>query len=380
MAESITPVVPSRTRITDHVLASRARPLRYEPALDGVRGIAILLVLCAHASDLFRHPPAVFSAGWTGVDLFFVLSGFLITRILLKARDKEGYFRTFYARRVLRIFPLYYAVLVLLFVGLAQTHLRGTVGYEILRHNQAWYWLYSVNWLIAFKGWAAAPLNTSHFWSLAIEEQFYLIWPFLVFRFDRRTVRRICVVIIVLSPFLRVALRLAGVSPVAIFAMTPTRLDGLMIGAALATTDARLLERRMPIAGLVGLVTYVALSLVRHNATYTDFLVGTIGFSAIAVAAGCIVYIGTTTAPALLRWPPLVQLGKYSYGMYVLHRPISGLIARHWPNSGWLGAAALLTVSVAAAAASYHFFEKPFLSLKRFVPYASDRPERTAPA
>ena len=108
--------------------------MKHLPALDGVRGIAILAVIAFHSH--------VLGFGWAGADLFFVLSGYLITGILLRTRDDPGYFRTFYIRRVLRIFPLYYAVLAVLIIGLGFTYLGHTVGYRTLHDRQAWDWLY----------------------------------------------------------------------------------------------------------------------------------------------------------------------------------------------------------------------------------------------
>src|SRR5262249_2453340 len=157
------------------------------PALDGVRGMAILLVLLFHfvgdmppASAVERAIVDVTKYGALGVELFFVLSGFLITGILYDARSEPHYFRNFYMRRLLRIFPLYYGVLALLFFVIPLIPvLRGpTLDYLIER--QAWAWPYAVNIHIAKHGdWALPYINL--FWSLAIEEHFYLFWPLLVF-------------------------------------------------------------------------------------------------------------------------------------------------------------------------------------------------------
>ncbi|MBV8281847.1 MAG: acyltransferase, partial [Candidatus Eremiobacteraeota bacterium] len=163
------------------------------PALDGVRGLAILMVLLVHfLADLLPTTNSVEHAivyvagyGTYGVDLFFILSGFLITGILYDASDKTFYFYNFYMRRFLRIFPLYYGVLALLFfVAPLIPRLQGaTLNHLVGR--QGWAWLYGVNIYTAIQGeWNLSFIN--HFWSLAVEEQFYLFWPMVVYLLARR--------------------------------------------------------------------------------------------------------------------------------------------------------------------------------------------------
>src|SRR5262249_49808445 len=138
------------------------------------------------------------SYGMLGVDLFFVLSGFLITGLLLDAKGRPHYFRNFYARRTLRIFPLYYLVLAALFLVLP--HLATLpMNLETAREHQGWLWAYVANFYIAAQSSWAALSYVSHFWSLAIEEHFYLIWPALVFLTTRETLERACLVVIVLG-------------------------------------------------------------------------------------------------------------------------------------------------------------------------------------
>jgi peptidoglycan/LPS O-acetylase OafA/YrhL len=157
--------------------------------LDGVRGLAILAVLVDHSAFWItpttfvdRAVQAVTGSGWAGVDLFFVLSGFLITGILLDAKGGQHYFRSFYARRVLRIFPIYYLTIALALAASfipAIVHRFPDAAAEI-HHVLPWYWTYTTNYLISLHGWAAAPMRTAHLWSLAVEEQFYLVFPLLL--------------------------------------------------------------------------------------------------------------------------------------------------------------------------------------------------------
>jgi peptidoglycan/LPS O-acetylase OafA/YrhL len=176
-------------------------PCGHIPALDGIRGIAIIAVMVFHFFLFGGLSPqnkidgifyAVAKMGWAGVDLFFVLSGFLITGILHDSRGNDGFFRIFYARRFFRIFPLYYGALVLFLVVLP---LSGAAwkALETGPKEQFWLWAYVTNIRIALDNdWGRVPKALIHFWSLAVEEQFYLAWPFLVYFASRRVVLRLC--------------------------------------------------------------------------------------------------------------------------------------------------------------------------------------------
>jgi peptidoglycan/LPS O-acetylase OafA/YrhL len=181
------------------------------PALDGIRGIAILCVMLYHftfyggieptliVDKVYYHTALV---GWFGVDLFFVLSGFLITGILYDTASAPQYFRNFYARRVLRIFPLYYGTLAVFFF-LIPLVIDISDTFEELLRDQLWYWSYLVNVQIALEYWPSF-FALGHFWSLAVEEQFYLVWPLVVFFLKRRSLIAICVVCIVGAFLVRV--------------------------------------------------------------------------------------------------------------------------------------------------------------------------------
>ena len=192
-------------------------PTRIRP-LDGLRGLAVLAVVLYHATLLApgtgatgRTLLAAARLGWAGVDLFFVLSGFLITRLLVESRGADNYFRVFYARRLLRIFPLYYVsllVLVLLF--------------RVPGGESLWYWLYASNVKATLSGWPSAPL--SHFWSLAVEEQYYLVWPLAVSLLSRRALVSLCAGLVVLVPAARAGAWVLGVPEIGLYVLTPFRL------------------------------------------------------------------------------------------------------------------------------------------------------------
>ncbi len=222
------------------------------PVLDGIRGVAILLVMAYHFLHPGGHilaivPEAIARAGWVGVDLFFVLSGFLITGILLKTKADPHYLRNFYMRRTLRIFPLYYAFLTCLFVVGASITSLNTPGFKEVAKHQLWLWTYTANigqyWtgkLLFASGWVEA----NHLWSLAVEEQFYLVWPAIVLLFSRHALMRLCIFIIASAFIFRVMSQTMGDGFVL------WRADALIVGGlrAILVNDPKWAPRRKDLA------------------------------------------------------------------------------------------------------------------------------------
>jgi peptidoglycan/LPS O-acetylase OafA/YrhL len=368
-------------------------------ALDGLRGLAILLVFVTHAVALPLHPASRLDqavrtwahAGWTGADLFFVISGFLITGILLDARGRPRWLRNFFVRRALRIFPLYFGALAVV-IGLATILHATSAPLVLLRANQAWYWTYTVNILGALTHGQGTPPYGGHAWSLSIEEQFYLLWPFVVWRVPRR--RLLTVVVGVMLAGLAFRTWLVWHDPVgnanAAFLATPGRLDGLMVGSALAVLSrgagglASIEAAARPVlASAVFLLLW--LGIVRHGFENAprDPVMAIASYPLVALGWGALLVLALRApngrlaralgAPALARW------GKYSYGVYLLHLPLVGLLMSYLPLYGQQApllagsrtpiivvlAAGLAFVSYWLAALSYHAYERRFLALKR---------------
>jgi len=365
---------------------------RHLPGLDGVRGLAILGVMLLHfVSDstpqnlLETLVVKATGFGLLGVDLFFVLSGFLITGLLLDAKPGPGYFRNFYARRTLRIFPLYYLVLALLFFVLPLATVLPP-ALEVARVKQAWLWSYTANYYVAARGSWSSLGYVTHFWSLAIEEQFYLAWPLVVFLSRRETLERICGAVIVVGLGLRIALAVSGVSEISISVFTPCRVDTLCVGGLVATLVRRPagpgpLVRRAGAAalGIAGATLVVSVWCAATKVGLPVLHQVRSSLYALFFAALTLLSLRPEGVSArLFRNGALRTLGKYSYGLYVYHGLFSYFLTEQGAEerlTAALGshAAAMLAravlgfgISFLVSWVSYELFERRFLALKRF--------------
>ena len=359
------------------------------PALDGVRGLAILVfhfTMGMTGSNLaVRLFARATSVGWCGVDLFFVLSGFLITGILVDAKQARHRFLNFYARRALRIFPLYYATLAAVFAALPLLT-RWIGGFEGIEEAGIWLGLYGTNILAAIRG-SWFPL--SHFWSLAVEEHYYMFWPAVVFWCGRVTAMRICVLMVIVALGVRAWLVSQGLV-LAAYSLTICRMDALAIGSflALAARGSGGVGGMVPLAkrvGLAGLVSLVLLAGWRFGLALFDPAVQVVGYLLLDVVFGSFLILSVASPPSALlslvlgssslRW-----LGRYSYGLYVYNSIFilgaegTALLPKliSWCGSavlGWLLYISLATTcTLGTAWLSWHLFEKHFLKLKRFFP------------
>ncbi len=335
------------------------------PQLDAVRGIAIILVL-VHNLHWFYWPPLtlISNYGWMGVDLFFVLSGFLITGILTDAKGSANYFRNFYARRGLRIWPLYF--LILLFMFAAVPLIRPQDAAEIFQRATPW-WSYPFflqNFLVAAPALAAGPLGVS--WSLAVEELFYLVWPFFVRYLSVERLQIIAWVVLLMSP----RLRLGFLSRYWIIYSNPfCRLDGLMAGALLAILVRKRGFAPSRLVKFAWIAFLVGVPLAITTAAYGILW---LTYSMTAVASVAFVYLGLFEANSwfrgLLTNRFLIFTGTISYALYLLHKIPDDVFKRlHWKDAHPLAAFwAIVAISYLAAVVSRSLVEKPFLSLKRF--------------
>lgn len=375
---------------------------KHFPALDGIRGIAILLVLLSHAVDFLGPVPRrlpgliwpqimtiTFLPGWAGVDLFFALSGFLITGILLRARRSPTYFSSFYARRALRIFPVYYVFLTLSLLVAS----RWAAFADYLPHSsleRASFFVFLQNWPIFWKSWAAMSALWSPYWSLAVEEQFYLVWPTLIRLLKPRTMFYLCIVGFLLGSVERaLMIRHLGLQ-FGLMQWPFSRLDGLFLGAAVALYREvwdRIVPMRWAVAAFsVGATLYLSIVLLHHTELEgSGSHLWIIGVSAFALMSAGLIAAAEHRPPWLVRIlsvRPLLLAGRYSYGIYVYH--LMFYIAFEWlwfthiaPVIGYHLITSIayiaLTISVtfAFAALSFRYYEAPFLKLKRFFPSPS---------
>lgn len=354
------------------------------PALDGVRGLAVLLVLLSHflLKDFWANEKhfVLAQAGWLGVDLFFVLSGFLITGILLESRQSKTYWSSFYKRRVLRIFPLYFFVvtvtwLTVIFIEKAPDRLQGYNSF-------VWFFTFTPNIAMSLKNdwlYHSHVFNLNHLWSLAVEEQFYLLWPFIVRYTPIRWLAVLCVTLLVIATPLRFLVAGEhGVNSVASYVLPFTRMDGLAAGSFLAVFF------RLDLHSFIPFDRWLARLLFCWSGweIYQIFMHGTelrlYNLSALFFAS--LLYLSLNTDPrALVRRvcenAILRDLGKYSYGLYVFHLMFEYAWLKGFGN--WLLASDLppavgqiIYVLLAfggtylLARLSWVLIEKPFLQLK----------------
>jgi peptidoglycan/LPS O-acetylase OafA/YrhL len=358
--------------------------------IDGLRGIAIFLVLLWHYvvvmtqashGSLLAYGLAPLRLTWSGVDLFFVLSGFLIGGILLDARRSGTYFATFYRRRFFRIVPVYatFFVLFLVAVCCGGEHWRGSAGRWLFTHPLPWYSfpLFLQNVFVAYRG-SFDPLSTSVTWSLAVEEQFYLTLPLLVRILSPRRLFQVLATTAAAAPVLRtMAFYCLPHGGIVAYVLTPMRADSLLIGvlSAMLVRSPRALAafecRRRLFKFVVGILAAAALCAIPLGcANFTSAVLSTVGYSWLALLYALVLLLAVSGPPGRLsrflrtRW--LRSLGQVAYGTYLMHVTVLGvcfgLVLGHDPriaSLAELGVTVLaVAVTLAVASISWTFFEK----------------------
>ena len=394
--------------------AGPVRADRYIPALDGIRGVAVLLVMMHHLLPLEQVGVdswiiRLFGSGWIGVDLFFVLSGFLITGILHDTKQDPHYYRNFYCRRALRIFPLYYLVLFTVFFVVPHVVHMLPVGagkkeavlgsIDETSEHQIWLWLYLNNFL----GHSYNMLG--HFWSLAVEEHFYLFWPLLMAKLNRRRALTACLLVVATAVLARCAWLIWPALPREPYIVTFCRMDSLAIGGMVALllrgpTPRATLERwgwrMMLLTGVLLLAAMIHTGGLQHS----GLIMNLIGYTVLAAFfAGFLMWVVLLPEGSgvirLASLRPLRALGRISYGLYVYHRLVRLPVAIVLPpqvvaakvGSPLLAAvlwfAVATAASIAVASLSWWAFELQFLRFKHRFPYqfrpdAPDAPDADA--
>lgn len=338
---------------------------KYYPALDGLRAYAALAVLAYHTAI------TAFWLGWTGVHFFFVLSGFLIVSILLDSKDAENYFKVFYARRFLRIFPIYY--LALFSVTIVAIMAKRDIS------SFFWYLFYAQNFKLAFHNWniTTFPHWLNHTWTLAIEEQFYILFPLLVKYLKRGALAIVCFGFILLAVFVRYYLSLKFPGNTINWGNTFANFDFLAAGALLAIG----IKQIKPKTILAWLWVLFALFIIAYfilaphpfmHPIYLNqprgqfFLIGLLLFACIAVFT--LVTQRNKILSLLFENRAVVYIGKISYGLYLYHYPffkLADYFGRHYAITNVFVLVGIkLAGSLLVAGLSFRYFETPIMKLK----------------
>lgn len=358
----------------------------YFPGIDGLRGLAILSVMTYHFFDSrftidqrasWDFNPVRF--GWVGVDLFFVISGFLITLILVSQKKRPHYFRNFFFRRTLRIFPLYFGFLFLFFTLPVLLGLKMPASWDKLSTRQEFFWFYLADlYTFWFNSWPEFSL--SHFWSLGIEEKFYLFWPFVIYAFSTKAMKIICALLFFISIFSKILMLGYHENGVLVNYTFPfCRLEGLVSGSYLALLfweGKRTFNLNQYFLIALSLGVYLGIYIHEKTLAPMTLTMQLIGFPLNALVCFFLVSSALqkeSLVTRLVDHSALRFLGKYSYALYLIHLPLLGLLTKlsplqtksHSVLPSFLPFLVWVLFSLLFARISWLFLENPFLKLKK---------------
>lgn len=366
---------------------------RYVPELNGLRGLAILTVMIYHFMNLSvslhtSFDIAVnnfFMMGWVGVDIFFALSGFLITSILLKTKHSATYYSSFYIKRILRIFPLYYLYLAFIFFAffpIVYHHLNPAEqqSFKVAEPSQIYFWLYLSN-IKQFFQHIFFGAGLGHIWSLSIEEQFYLVWPFLVYYLHLKNLKKMLIVVMLLSIVIRAACYFSNVPGLSIYTFTFTRLDALAYGAfiaAIVQQPVKIIYSRVKIAFKSLLIINILLFAIFGPWPNSTPVMLIIGFSLIGIMNALLILILQSEEPSRLKLffnnGFLKFWGKYSYALYLFNPIVKQICFKILPPPFLIWGTLLLwdicfiifctLITIILALISWNCYEKWFMRIK----------------
>ena len=356
-----------RTRIANSLAVHLANPddigkKKYFPALDGVRALAALMVMVGHFDSYWKKDSSqrLIMLAPAAVSLFFVLSGFLITGILLESKNKERYFLNFYMRRTLRIFPLYFLFLAIYYFVLPVILNEPIIG------RQWAYWLFLTDFAQTFEWNAQGPL---HYWSLAVEEHFYLFWPLIIYFLPKRGLVTAIMIILLLSFVVRYSLTVHGYPN---YLFTFGRMDELALGSLLAVhkinrPDKRVIRRATIVLISVSVLIAIFWALFSGQA---NPIAQSLRYTLIAIFFACLMAMvlssGNNPISRILQTRALRYTGEISYGLYVYHSSIFLIVQRCFNlNNNLIYFVISITLCYGVASLSYFLFERPFLRLKK---------------
>ncbi len=347
------------------------------PALDGFRGLAAILVVVFH---IFEFLSKYLFFGWIGLEMFFVLSGYLITDILIKTVGRKNYLRNFYMRRILRIFPLYYLCLLIFLVIFPLLDIE--LGLKYYTDNQVWLWTYMQNWLYIFKNPSSNTLN--HLWSMAVEEHFYILWPLVILLLRKPKYLLIFLfTLFALVVGLRIWVWSKHIQDFAYFNLFAfTRIDGICVGCILAISlsiNKFFIKKYLLAIVMILIALNVLFIFINREFDYSLPYLGYAGYASLAVIFGLLAYFIILQESRLLNSFFNFRLfrffGRISYGFYMFHWPIYLLLSPYlfsllssitnsW-TTNFITSLITTLAGITVGWLSYKYFESFFLKMKK---------------